>query len=448
MGKLINTLKYGTAKAKLLVLYMLLCVAAIAGFAVAAYVTRQMLFFFGAVAGVFTLISIAQTLGIEGVDTPPEEQALPLDKQSMPAGEADALPEADAYTAQGNEEQGFNVQSQEWVSSDINSGEDLEDYDDMYEKEDSEPDDMTELLSNTGTVRKKKGLLAKLFGGKHKRAKKAKVIKSKNDAGDVEQTVEPGEKQAEEQEEKHKKLVVIKQASDEELDSYDKRKIKKTFHKYKVKKDHRMVLVDFSEKYHIKQAPAYIWVSGNEFHLLLIEDEPRHLIFPRFSINAITYLKKQPVNPDIDYPAFKRKNMLTELFKPCLPDYSHSTVVTDLTAYKNLYGIAGGIYFTNNSAKHLFDLLGAEFAVDDKVTASNKVNVFFKDAYKSNILLRDSVIDANGYADRISKTLDSMARSSISYNEFKDTLNLMIKNKLITQEFAMYYMDVRDKVKR
>ncbi|MBQ8413386.1 MAG: hypothetical protein IJX12_07275 [Lachnospiraceae bacterium] len=62
--------------------------------------------------------------------------------------------------------------------------------------------------------------------------------------------------------------------------------------------------------------------------------------------------------------------------------------------------------------------------------------------------MRDNVIDANGYADKISKTLDDMAHSTISYNEFKETLNLLIKNKLITQEFAMYYMDVRDKISR
>ena len=32
----------------------------------------------------------------------------------------------------------------------------------------------------------------------------------------------------------------------------------------------------------------------------------------------------------------------------------------------------------------------------------------------------------------------------VSYNEFKDTLNLMIRNKLITQEFATHFMGVRD----
>jgi hypothetical protein len=123
-------------------------------------------------------------------------------------------------------------------------------------------------------------------------------------------------------------------------------------------------------------------------------------------------------------------------------------VVDDLTAYKNLYGIGPGIYFTNRSAASLFDLLGAEFRVHDKVTMSPKANIYFKDTYKANILLRDNVIDANGYADRISHILDSMAKSTTSYNEFKDTLNLMVRNKLITQEFATYYMGVRDKISR
>ena len=137
--------------------------------------------------------------------------------------------------------------------------------------------------------------------------------------------------------------------------------------------------------------------------------------------------------------------MLADLFRPYLPDYTHSTVVDDLSAYKNLYGIGPGIYFTNRSASSLLDLLAVEFVVVDKVTTSNKANVYFKDAYKSYILLRDNVVDANGYADRISRILDSMAHSAISYEEFKDTLNLMQKNKLITEEFALYYMGVRDK---
>jgi hypothetical protein len=121
--------------------------------------------------------------------------------------------------------------------------------------------------------------------------------------------------------------------------------------------------------------------------------------------------------------------------------------MTDLTSYKNLYGFGPGIYCTNRSAKNLFDLLSVEFRVDDKVTMSNKVNIYFKECYKAGILLRDSVIDANGYADSISRTLDDMAKSTISNNEFKETLNLLVRNKIITKEFSNHYMDVRDKMR-
>lgn len=235
------------------------------------------------------------------------------------------------------------------------------------------------------------------------------------------------------------------QASDEEIAQYNRTKVKKLLRKYKVKRDHRLVLIDQCEKYSIYQTPAYMWVADKMLHLLLIEKEPRHLTIPTYNIHELTYLKKQLANEDIDYAAFKGKSVLAELFRPYLPDYTHSTVVDDLSAYKNLYGIGPGIYFTNRSASSLLDLLAVEFVVVDKVTTSNKANVYFKDAYKSYILLRDNVVDANGYADRISRILDSMAHSAISYEEFKDTLNLMQKNKLITEEFALYYMGVRDK---
>ena len=248
-----------------------------------------------------------------------------------------------------------------------------------------------------------------------------------------------------EEDETNKKLLVVRQASEEDFEKYNRKVIKKTLHKYKVKRDHRMVMVDKCEELFIKQSPAYVWVQDKEFHLLLIEKEPRHISLPTFRLREMTYLKKQVVNEDVDYGPFKGKSILAEMFRPYLPDYTHSTVVDDMSAYKNLYGFGPGIYVTNRSAKQIFDLLPIEFRVDDKVTLSAKVNTFFKETYKANILLRDNVLDANGYADRIAKILDNMAHSTISYNEFKETLSLMVRNKLITQEFAGYYMNVRDK---
>ncbi|MBQ9609092.1 MAG: hypothetical protein IJV15_06555 [Lachnospiraceae bacterium] len=165
----------------------------------------------------------------------------------------------------------------------------------------------------------------------------------------------------------------------------------------------------------------------------------------RLKLGRISYLKKQPVNTNTDYDVFNVKSILTDLFRPYLPDYNQSNESNDLNYYKNLYGIGQGIFFTNNSAKQLVDIFGFDLDVEDKVTSSKRVNIFFKDVYKANIMVRDNVLDANGYADRISTILEDMASSSISYNEFKDTLNLMIKNKFITKEFGMHFMEVRDK---
>ncbi len=231
-------------------------------------------------------------------------------------------------------------------------------------------------------------------------------------------------------------------------ENYTKQTMKKTLHRFKVKRDHRKVIIDRCEKLGIKQTPAYVWVANKIFNILIIDREPRIYTLPLYSIKEITYLKKQPASEEDDYELFKGKSFIANLFRPCLPDYFYNTKVDDLTSYKNLYGIGPGIYFTNNSAASLFDLLGIRFYVDDKITRSAKVNYFFKEIYKCNILLRDNVINANTYADMVSGFLNDMAHSTISHNEFRDTLNTLIKNKLITQEYAIHFSMVRDKISR
>ncbi len=436
MKKIINTLRYGSVYTKKIMFFTLLDVIAFIAFVVFAIITKQIVYFFGCVVCVFIFISLIQTMsiyGFEGGSSLEAPKDLPKDvpkkkRNSLPKETADR-PKAD-FPNKANAASDVKVKKAKTSSGKSTKSK-------RPKKRKGIHFSLKELFRrrrNTGksTVKPEKQIEKKQ--PKNTEAKKSNTeakksnIADKNDDG--------------------RKLVIIKQVSDDMADSYDRKKIKKTLHKYKVKRDHRLVIVDFSKKYMIKQCPAYIWVADNKFNILLLEEETRHLVIPLGRIREITYLKKQSANVDTDYPLFHKKNMLTNLFRPYLPDYTYNTVVSDMNSYKNLYGIAGGIYFTNKSAKNLFDLLGVEFRVDDKVTMSNKVNIFFKDAYKANILLRDSVLDANGYADSIANTLDNMARSTISYNEFKETLNLMVRNKLITQEFASHYMNVWDKVKR
>ena len=416
--KCLNTIKYGTAKARAIVLLSLLFAIGAVGAVVCAIVFRQILFVFAMIVCVFIVITLAQTLMIQGGVADHAENVEKRDTTRsgrMRTQDADKRvnhmkPPVFAKRKKRQDEKAADAEH-----TDVNE---------QIKDEIVTPEDGSKLQEAPDAEGK---------NGHHKRKKQ-----QKREADDDGQIAQDNPEQTEEQ-----PAAALTQ---ETVMTYDRKKVRKTLHKFKVRRDHRMIFVDHSEKLKVNQTPAYIWVEKKDFHLLLIEQEPRHITIPVYQIKEITYLKKQPANEDIDYAAYRSSSVIADLFRPYLPDYSHSTVVDDLSAYKNLYGIGNDIYVTNRSASALFDLLGVPFQVDDRVTLSNKVNIYFKEAYKSNILLRDNVIDANGYADRISKTLDNLAHSTVSYAEFKDTLNLMIRNKMITQEFASYYMGVRDEL--
>lgn len=442
--KCINTIKYGTAKARAIVLLSLLFGIGAVGAVVCTIVFRQILFIFAAVVCAFIVITLAQTLVIQGgVVEDAGNAETREERHSGHAKSQDAGKKVDHMKPP--------VFAKRKKRKDENSvdGENSEDNSPVFAKRKKRQDEKAADAGHTDANEQVKEDIvtpeddsklqeaqdAEGKNGHHKRKKQ-----QKRETDDDGQIAQDKPEQTEEQ--------PVAALTQETVMTYDRKKVKKTLHKFKVRREHRMIFVDRSEKLKANQTPAYIWVEKKEFHLLLIEQEPRHITIPLYQIKNITYLKKQPANEDIDYAAYKGSSVLADMFRPYLPDYSHSTVVDDLSAYKNLYGIGNDIYVTNRSASALFDLLGVEFQVDDRVTMSNKVNIYFKEAYKSNILLRDNVIDANGYADRISKTLDNLAHSTISYAEFKDTLNLMIRNKLITQEFASYYMGVRDELSR
>ena len=492
MNKIINTFKYSSAKAKLVLGLALLAALLSLGLIAGALVTKQLALFFGAVICAFIAIALYDTFNIHaaggGVVVPPGEGAIEpeLVMPGVDAAYEAALPE-NAVNGVTAEQALAGMYAGEGVNAAVPERE-LDDIDlllrKMTENVEVDESEKEQILEERG---RKSGFFSRLFrrifrSGKRKEkpaqgmedasagyaqeadfkgadaSDKAKVRKKKKRAKKtVVEVVEPGKviktgtKQVKAPDVKvaapeEPNVFVVHQASEQDLAQYDKKTIKKLLHRYKVKRDHRMVMIDRCDDFFIKQTPAYVWVDGKDFHVLLIEREPRHLTLPVHGLREMKYLKKQVVNKDIDYGAFKGRSMLCEMFRPYLPDLTQSTVVDDPTATKNLYGFGPGIYVTNRSAKNIFDLLAIEFRVDDKVTLSAKVNYYFKEAYKSNILLRDNVIDANGYADRIAKTLDDMAHSRISNGEFEDTLKQMIKNKLITMEFANHYRNVREKL--
>lgn len=446
MKKIINTFKYGDKKVKRSLALAILAGVFTAFFGVLALVMSNMLCFFIAIMAAFITITLIQTFMIAEGENP-----------TVVGGNKSDVNESDAN-------EGINSETRKAKNINNSKKKRKQNIDNEYQNSDSNKQEKVEKEKDKKEkVKKEKDKKEKV---KKEKVKKEKAKKDKanydnnynnddnydNDEEDVnintarmdQPEVEDDISELEDTPSKKNKFKVI---TADTAATYTKKKIKKTLHKYKVIKDHRMVMVDQCDRLHIYQTPAYVWIQDNQFHILLIEEEPRLIMVPLFRITEISYLKKQPAAPDKDYSIFNKNTILTECFRPYLPDYNQSNKTNDLTSYKNLYGITQGIYFTNNSAKNLFDLLGVDFYVEDKVTTSNKVNLFFKDAYKANIKLRDNVLDANGYADSITRILDDMAHSNISYAEFKDTLNLMTKNKLITDEYANHYMDVRNSLR-
>ena len=503
MKKIINTFKYGPGKTKLILIFTILAGVATLALFVVAFIISEMLLFFGGIIGAFLTITLGQTFAIAQSDIPTarvvnnsaigtvlnnvehtpkkvgekkekykktsnelnnkKDLKHSLDEREQNNTDADSEGHGENLKAISNTDQVTDNQSTQAGNNthndtEIAENEPVEAATNIHndaEIAENEPVEVATNIHNDAEIAESEPVEA--APNIHNDTVISENESAKNDIN----TENKKHKEKKVKQKKEKKAKKVKEnsieskeiSSDDEIekdvfDNYDKKQIKKTMHKYRVKRDHRMVMIDHCQKLNIYQSPAYVWIDDKEFNILVIDKEPRHMTIPIYSIGEITYLKKYPGNEEKEYTAFKGNSVIANLFKPYLPDYIYNSNVDDIKGYKNLYGIGPGIYFTNKSASNLFDLLSVNFYVDDKVTKSNKANIFFKEVYKCNIFLRDSVIDANGYADKVSKILDDMAHSTISYNEFKETLNLLVRNKLITQEFATHYNEVRDKISR
>lgn len=507
MRRIINTFKYGSVAVKLTLIATIICGLATAGLLACAVIFKQLIWFFAMIFAGFITVSLAQTFGIQGGISDEQKNNGQLNGNSDNIIADDTYNDFVSNNISDEEYADYDMDSEEDYDEEDYDEEDFDGIGkktkkikkkknrknkktkvkkkkiknkkaktEKSEQKDTKLDKIKVKKKNvSGKKHKTAAVNKKALKNKPKKVairkdipKVAKIAKididykamlkkdikdSKKDMAKKEELLEAeaennnnvSKEAAEEENSKRSANFVPEPITAETVKQYNVKRIRKTLHKYKVKRDHKLTIIDRCETFNIYQTPAYIWVDGNDFHILLIEQEPRHLVLSTFKVGRIKYLKKQPVDINTDYKVFDTKSLVTDLFRPYLPDYNQSNVDSDLNYYKNLYGIGPGIYFTNNSAKQLIDFFGFGMDVDDKVTDSKRVNLYFKDAYKANIMVRDNVLDANGYADRISSILEEMAASSLSYNEFKETLNLMIKNKFITKEFGMYYMEVRDK---
>ncbi len=225
--------------------------------------------------------------------------------------------------------------------------------------------------------------------------------------------------------------------------SYNEQVLKKVKRKYHVKKDHRPVMIDMSKTYGIKECPAFIWRVHSKVFILLLEKEPRKICISREMIHNVGYRPGVKADRSKEYVAFHKENLITNVFSGYLPDYYSSKVKNDPLKVKNLYTIYPDICITNRSISQVMDLLYLNFMPEDKITASDKLNGYFKRIYAANIMYKDRAYSITEYKDAVEKVLGEMTYAEMSEKEYSTTLANLVKGHMISQEYADYYLERR-----
>lgn len=231
------------------------------------------------------------------------------------------------------------------------------------------------------------------------------------------------------------------------FEKYDEASIKRLFYRYKVKKNPIPIMIDSWESKGIIQCPAYIWVDKTYFHILTIGREANKYELPRKSLQKMTYNKGCVVDIKKDYDQFKKPSLLSLAFSELLPTVYVEGEGIRAKDKKNLYVLTADLTVTNTSVKVLLDLLQVNFTLLEEEVYSKKYSPYFTSAYKLNILLKDGVLTVSDYKRKIKEVLLDLAEAQISLEVFKIYINQLIQGRLVTKEYAEYYLDYRMKRK-
>lgn len=217
--------------------------------------------------------------------------------------------------------------------------------------------------------------------------------------------------------------------------------IKELLHRYKVKKQHKAILVDSYPKYHIRQCPVFIWTERGMLRFLFLTEKPLKIGIPLKEVSKISYVPNVEAKPMEDYREVFDSKLLSMVFSPYLPSQFMVEKMGRRVMCKNLYELTGGIRLTNLSAKELFSFLQVQFEVQDAFMQSSKNDAYSKEAYRCCLLWKDGVLETEEYKAEISRILKGMMETGMPQATFQHNIQNMVQKRLITKEFADYYIE-------
>lgn len=223
-------------------------------------------------------------------------------------------------------------------------------------------------------------------------------------------------------------------------ESMDEKEVKKIMVKYKVRKDHRCIMIDSCESKKIYQCPAYAWVEKEQLELLLFEKDPRKISFSANEVKSLTYERAAYANPLKDYLAFTKPSFIRLVFQSYLPTIYEERIGQ---YRKNLYVIGKDLKVTNTSAKTMMELLNLKLSVSSMIGNVKYQNPYFEAAYGLNIMLKDGVLNPSEYKVKVKEVLSSLTQANIRQEEFCEYMDQLVSRRLVTKEYAQYYMERR-----
>lgn len=236
--------------------------------------------------------------------------------------------------------------------------------------------------------------------------------------------------------------------SDNEYNQYTEGNIKKYLVAYKVKKQSFLAIIDSSEKYHIKNCPAYVWGDKKYLYFLLLEKKVRTIAIPRTETAVLHYEKGAMVTDLEEYKKLKESFFLGSLFRKFIPEYYRTMVNGFSTFKKNLFIVASDVKVSAPSVRGIMKITNCRLELDDTQLDRKRFSGYFEEAYKINLLLREEVYDAEEYKIKIKEILTGLAEHEEQIDVFRNTLSAMLQYHLISSEYAEYFMDYRYKLEK
>ena len=233
-----------------------------------------------------------------------------------------------------------------------------------------------------------------------------------------------------------------------ELDHYTEETLKKYLVEYKVRKQSFLVVIDSSEKYKIKNCPGYVWSDKKYLYFLLLEKKPRTIGIPRNQAAILRYEKGVMVTDLEEYKKLKESFLLGNMYRKFLPEYYRNMVNGFSTFKKDLFIIGDDIKITPLSVKGIMKVTNCKFQLDDKQLDKKRFGGYFEEVYKVNLLLREGIYEQEEYKEKVKEILTDLAHHEEQIEAYRSTIGLLVQYHLITDEYADYYLEYREKIEQ